>query len=130
MKTVMLYASGNIVLQNALLDEFYGYRKQASNLFQVPFAKDTNRLSTPIKWWETFGASTPNLMKLAIRVLSQVTSASPCERNWSTFSLIHTKRQNRLSPNHVQKLVFLHTNLHLLMKIKGRGLMLMRLLLT
>ena len=40
MKTVMLYASGNIVLQNALLDEFYAYRKQASALFQVPFAKD------------------------------------------------------------------------------------------
>ena len=29
MKTVMLYASGNIVLQNALLHEFYAYRKQA-----------------------------------------------------------------------------------------------------
>ena len=121
MKTVMLYASGNIVLQNALLDEFYAYRKQASNLFQVPFAKDANRLSTPIKWWETFGASTPNLKKLAIRVFSQGTSASSCERNWSTFSLIHTKRRNRLSSNHVQKLVFLHTNLRILKRIKERG---------
>ena len=121
MKTVMLYANGNIVLQNALIDEFYAYRKQASDLFQVPFAKDANRLSTPIKWWETFGASTPNLTKLAIRILSQGTSASSCERNWSTFSLIHTKRRNRLSSNHVQKLVFLHTNLRILKKIKERG---------
>ena len=81
MKTITLYGSGNIVLQNGLLDEFYAYRKQASNLFQVPFAKDANGLSTPIKWWETLGACTSNLMKLAIRVLSQGTSALPCERN-------------------------------------------------
>ena len=61
-------------------------------------------------------------MKLAIRVLSQGTSASHCERNWCTFSLIHNKRRNRLSPNHVQKLVFLHINLHLLKEIKERYL--------
>ena len=121
MKTITLYGSGNIVLQNGLLDEFYAYRKQASNLIQVPFAKDANGLSTPIKWWETFGASTPNLKKLAIRVFSQGTSASSCERNWSTFSLIHTKRRNRLSSNHVQKLGFLHTNLRILKRIKERG---------
>ena len=66
---------------------------------------DANRLSTPIKWKETFGAHTPNLMKLAIRVLSQGTSASRCVSR----------------PNHVHKLVFLHTNLRLLKKIKERG---------
>ncbi|MQL88423.1 hypothetical protein Taro_020982 [Colocasia esculenta] len=32
-----------------------------------------------------------DLAYVAIRVLSQTTSATGCERNWSTFGLIHTK---------------------------------------
>ena len=94
MKTIMLYASGNTTLDNALIDE--SHQKNLSSI-----CKDANRLSIPIKWWETFGACTLNLMKRRIRALTQGTSASPCERNWSTFKLIHTKRQNRLSPSHV-----------------------------
>ncbi|TYI84764.1 hypothetical protein E1A91_D05G389800v1 [Gossypium mustelinum] len=49
---------------------------------------------------ETFG--TPQAqrawkqMNPAIKVLSQTTSVSNCERNWSTFSYIHTKARNRL----------------------------------
>ena len=121
MTTIMRYASGNQDLQNALIDEFYAYRKQTCNMFRLPFAKDINRMKNPVMWWETFGTATPNLMKLAIRVLSQGSSASPCERNWSTFSLIHTRRRNRLSPCHVEKLVYLHTNLRLLKRIKERS---------
>jgi len=41
-------------------------------------------------------AHVPELQKVAVRTLSQVTSASACERNWSTFDLIHTKKLNRL----------------------------------
>ena len=89
-------------------------------MFCLPFAKDLNRMKNPVMWWETFGTATPNLMKLAIRVLSQGSSASACERNWSTFSLLHTRRRNRLSPCHVEKLVYLHTNLRLLKRIKER----------
>ncbi|XP_026378610.1 uncharacterized protein LOC113273055 [Papaver somniferum] len=37
-------------------------------------------------WWITYGGiDVPNLQKFAIRVLSLTSSASPCERNWSTF---------------------------------------------
>lgn len=43
-----------------------------------------------------FGVCCPELQRLAIRVLSQTTSATNCERNWSTFSYIHTKTRNRL----------------------------------
>ena len=89
-------------------------------MFRLPFAKDLNRMKNPVMWWETFGTTTPNLMKLAIRVLSQGSSASPCERNWSIFSLIHTRRRNKLSPCHVEKLVYLHTNLRLLKRTKER----------
>ncbi len=48
------------------------------------------------RWWLAFGAHVPELQKVAVRVLSQVTSASASERNWSTFEFIHTKKRNRM----------------------------------
>lgn len=36
-------------------------------------------------WWGSFGGATPNLKKIAIRILSLTSSSSGCERNWSTF---------------------------------------------
>jgi hypothetical protein len=37
------------------------------------------------EWWMNYGAETPDLTLMAIKVLSLVCSASGCERNWSTF---------------------------------------------
>ena len=48
-----------------------------------------------------------------MRILSQTVSSSNCERNWTTFSLIHTKIRNRLTMDNVQKLVFVHYNMRL-----------------
>ncbi|XP_006599814.2 uncharacterized protein [Glycine max] len=36
-------------------------------------------------WWRMFGSQTPNLQKLAIKILSLTCSALGCERNWSVF---------------------------------------------
>ncbi|XLU53453.1 hypothetical protein S245_048101, partial [Arachis hypogaea] len=47
------------------------------------------------QWWESYGTGAPNLQKLAIHVLSQICSSSGCERNWSIFEHIHTKKRNR-----------------------------------
>ncbi|XP_054785900.1 uncharacterized protein LOC129292358 [Prosopis cineraria] len=35
------------------------------------------------EWWKMFGDSAPNVKKLAMRLLSQTSSSSGCERNWS-----------------------------------------------
>ncbi|KAH7422563.1 hypothetical protein KP509_12G014500 [Ceratopteris richardii] len=40
--------------------------------------------------------------------------ASPCERNWSGFSLVHTKLRNRLSVAQLESVVFCKANLRLL----------------
>ncbi|GBG80044.1 hypothetical protein CBR_g30411 [Chara braunii] len=56
----------------------------------------------------------PTLTKIAVKVISMWTTASPCERNWSTFDLIHMKRRNLLSPDNLQMLVFIHWNKKLL----------------
>ncbi|KAL6517163.1 hypothetical protein OROHE_017869 [Orobanche hederae] len=42
----------------------------------------------PALWWENFRSSTPELQKLAIRVLSLTCSSSGCERNWRVFEHI------------------------------------------
>eukprot|EP00250_Pteridium_aquilinum_P003151 c13481_g2_i1 orf=203-817(+) len=52
--------------------------------------------------------------RLAIRVLSQDCSSGPCERNWSTWSLFHTKKRNHLTTSKLERLVFCHCNLRLL----------------
>jgi hypothetical protein len=48
-----------------------------------------------------------------VRILSQTVSSSQCERNWTTFSLIHTKPRNRLTMDKLRRLVFVHYNMRL-----------------
>jgi Cdc6-like AAA superfamily ATPase len=61
--------------------------------------------------WTTFGGDTLNLQKLELRLVSQCCSSSGCERNWSTFALIHTKVHNNLSFMKLHKLVYVNYNL-------------------
>ncbi|RVW94993.1 hypothetical protein CK203_040068 [Vitis vinifera] len=65
------------------------------------------------EWWFMYGNQTPTLRKLAIKVLSQTASSSACERNWSTFALIHTKQRNRLAYSRLEQLVFCYYNMRL-----------------
>ena len=44
----------------------------------------------------------------------QVASSSTVERNWSTYSNIHSVKCNRLGSKKAKDLVYIHTNLHLL----------------
>ncbi|XP_023754683.3 uncharacterized protein LOC111903128 [Lactuca sativa] len=62
-------------------------------------------------WWKLFGGDIPVLQKFAIRILSQTTSSSGCERNWSVFERIHTKQKNRLDHQRLNDLLFVHYNL-------------------
>ncbi|CAN1800362.1 hypothetical protein LINPERHAP1_LOCUS22509, partial [Linum perenne] len=56
---------------------------------------------------------TPIIQKLAIRILSQTAASSGCERNWSVFERIHTKRRNMLEHKRLSDLVFMHYNMRL-----------------
>ena len=67
-----------------------------------------------------YGESAPHLRKAAVRILSQTTTSSNCERNWSTFSLIHTKARNRLTMHKLNKLVYCHYNLKLRNRTRER----------
>ncbi|KAL9671541.1 hypothetical protein QQ045_009110 [Rhodiola kirilowii] len=68
----------------------------------------------PKFWWGNYGATSPILQKLAIRLLGQPTSSSCSERNWSTYSFIHSLKRNKMNPKRAEDLVFIHNNLRLL----------------
>ena len=70
------------------------------------------------EWWFIYGNHTPTLRNLASKVLSQTASSSACERNWSTFALIHTKQRNWLAYPRLQQLIFCYYN----MKLKIRDM--------
>lgn len=63
-----------------------------------------------VDWWESFGDEVPELRLFAMKVLSLICSASACERNWSTFNQVHTKKRNRLSTSKMNSLVYIMYN--------------------
>jgi hypothetical protein len=66
-----------------------------------------------------FGGDTPSLQEIALRFVSQCCSSSGCERNWSTFALIHTKVCNRLSYKKSDKLVYVNYNIRIRLQQVG-----------
>ena len=60
--------------------------------------RESAKSSAPHSWWAVNGADIPELQLVAVKVLSQCSSACACERNWSTYDFIHSKRRNRLTP--------------------------------
>ena len=51
--------------------------------------------------------------KLSNTCLKLNCSATGCERNWSTFDHVHTKKRNRLKQQRVNVLVFVNYNINL-----------------
>ncbi|CAH1416645.1 unnamed protein product [Lactuca virosa] len=83
-----------------------------------PF-EDLTRISKmaimgPKNWWVNFGAQTPFLQTLALRLLGKSSSSSCVERNWSTYAFIHSLKRNKLTTSRAQDLVYIHNNLRLL----------------
>ena len=48
-------------------------------------------------WWSLYGAGTPELARVAIKILGQVASSCSCQRSWSAYDFIHSKRCNKLT---------------------------------
>jgi len=55
-----------------------------------------------------------------MKILSLTCSATGCERNWSTFDQVHTKRRNRLEQQRLNALVYVKYNLQLELRQKSR----------
>ena len=83
-------------------------------IFGTSAAKVDASMMSPISWWSTYGAETPELAEIAMKALSQPISSSSAERVWSTYSYIHNIKRNRLNTKRADKLVFIHSNIRLL----------------
>ncbi|XP_023742913.2 uncharacterized protein LOC111891057 [Lactuca sativa] len=95
-----------------------GRFRDAEGTFGRSSVVASRNLTRPDEWWKLFGGDIPVLQKFAIRILSQTASPSGCERNWSVFERIHTKRRNRLEHQRLNDLVFVHYNLRLQNRLK------------
>ncbi|CAM8981053.1 unnamed protein product [Rhodiola kirilowii] len=96
-------------VQDKISDELDLYRN-ACGLFGDDLAVRQRKKKSPAEWWAAYGASTPNLQKFAIRVLSLTCSATGCERNWGVFQHLHSKKRNRLAQSRLNDMVFVKYN--------------------
>jgi len=96
------------------------YYRDMEGVFGWEDAQKDRFLVNGTTWWQDYGADTPALQRLAIRILSQGCSASPCERLWSSFGHIASKKRNRLGSMKANDLVFVHANLRLLTSINRK----------
>ncbi|KAM1523187.1 hypothetical protein ACFX10_013237 [Malus domestica] len=92
--------------------------KDARRTFGEPTSVAARTNMSPTEWWIMYGTDAPTVRKLAIKVLSQTASSSACERNWSTFALIHTKQRNKLAHSSLEKLVYCYYNMKLQIRDK------------
>jgi hypothetical protein len=88
--------------------------RSGHGIFGRPIAKAAAPTMPAYQWWTNFGASVPELQSFAVRVLSQTTTSSEAERNWSLFGFVQSKRRCSLKPSTIDKLVFIHANTRLI----------------
>ena len=75
------------------------------NLEEVPDL-DTN----PLKWWSERSHLFPFLSQLVRKYFAVVATSVPSERLFSSAGNLITDKRNRLLPENVDKLLFLHEN--------------------
>ncbi|XP_056689155.1 uncharacterized protein [Spinacia oleracea] len=114
-RSVILRIERDPDAQIKALQQIYWYRDKNES-FGSNSAQRAVKKMDPAMWWMTYGESTPELKKIAVRVLSQTTSSSNCERNWSMWSLVHTKIRNRLKYQRLHQIVYLRCNMKLKMR--------------
>ncbi|KAG8377696.1 hypothetical protein BUALT_Bualt08G0059600 [Buddleja alternifolia] len=71
-------------------------------------------VTDPVEWWVNHGSTAPHLQSISVKLFGQVSSSSCCERNWSTYSFIHSTKRNQITPQRAEDLVYVHSNLRLL----------------
>ena len=64
----------------------YTFYREKRGLFSTDAASSFSQdFDDPVSWWSNFGCEVPELQSFAMKALSQSTSASPCETNWSLY---------------------------------------------
>ncbi|XP_028059677.1 uncharacterized protein LOC114263358 [Camellia sinensis] len=99
----------DVTVQDLITNEMSIYMK-AESLFGKSVAIRQRNTRAPADWWASYGSYTPNLQTFAIKVLSLTCSSSSCERNWSVFEHLHSKKRNILEQQRLNDLVYVKYN--------------------
>ncbi|XP_008778107.4 uncharacterized protein LOC103697942 [Phoenix dactylifera] len=99
-------------VQDKIQKELALYKSAAGDLGRK-MAVRARHTSLPAEWWSTYGGGCPNLMRLAVRILSQTCSARGCDRIHIPFEQIHNQRMNYLEHQRLCDLIFVRYNLRL-----------------
>ena len=92
------------------LDQFEIFRS-SSGKFDTRLARHGAGRNRPEFWWLMYGGDVKTLQRYAMRIVSQCMSSSGCERNWSTFALMHAQARNQLAYEKLHKKVYVRYNL-------------------
>ncbi|KAF6157895.1 hypothetical protein GIB67_015211 [Kingdonia uniflora] len=105
--------------ESQILRDLIAYRTKAGRLGKRG-AQACVKTIAPVEWWITFGSEVPALQRFAKRVLGLTSAASPCERIWSTFDNIHTKKRNCLEHDRMRDLAYIQYNRRLKKRYEER----------
>ncbi|VFQ83330.1 unnamed protein product [Cuscuta campestris] len=111
-KASSLRANFNDVLEKMVVDD--AVQQKISN------QADDYHAMRVVDWWDAFGNEARELQIFAKRIVGLCCSSSGCERNWSTFEFVHSKKRNRLDQARLNDLVFVKYNRALMRRHKMR----------
>ncbi|KAM0898061.1 hypothetical protein ACQ4PT_022151 [Festuca glaucescens] len=87
------------------------YQQVRGDCFDTKIAINGRKRKSPLDWWKSNGGGQAlPLTKVARRIVGLCTSASACERNWSTFERIHSKKRNKLGHPKLDDLSYISFN--------------------
>ncbi|XP_044412681.1 uncharacterized protein [Triticum aestivum] len=89
-------------------------------VFSNGLATENIEKKGPLEWWCSYGGQAIEIQRFAKRIVSLCASSSGCERNWSTFEFIHTKKRNRLQWKRLNDCVFVSYNHKMMHRFQKR----------
>ncbi len=95
----------NIESRGQLAKELLQYYSK-SGLFGSEYLWTNEAVKNPIIWWEVMQVETPIVGIIAMLIPA---SSAAAERNWSHFGFIHNFNRNRLTNEHIFKLVSVYS---------------------
>jgi len=97
--------------EDSVLTSLTEYKCQSGIYGQALLKSAAKRIDCkPVEWWKAF-CPQQKLFPVAIRLLSLAPTSAPCERSWSDFGNVHTKKRNRLKARKTMKLVSVQKHL-------------------
>ncbi|PWA61298.1 hAT transposon superfamily [Artemisia annua] len=98
-------------IQDKIMRETASYREAAGDFGRKIAIRGRNTLC-PAEWWSTYGGACPNMLRFAIRILSQTCSLVRCMPNNIPFQQMH-ETKNYVEYQRLSDIVFVKYNMRL-----------------